>query len=180
MRERPPRRPILAIDLMPNTIPTVSCAICGKVHPLQEAELAYGLPDEIFELDTDTRAKRAYTSPDICVLDDSRRFLRALLPLPVEGRERPYRIGVWVEIDPQQFREIRALWADENQAAHPPFKAVLANEIRRCPGSRGLPLEVHLTGPKTRPECYIVDSTHTLFHQQTGGISEHSALEYSE
>jgi hypothetical protein len=113
------------------------------------------------------------------MLDDTRMFLRGLIPLPVEGRERPYRIGVWVELDQQDFREIYALWTDENQAAHAPFKGTLANEIYHCPGSRGLALEVRLIGPKTRPEFHLVDPSHDLYAQQNDGISEHRAYEYS-
>jgi hypothetical protein len=164
---------------MSDPVPTVACATCGKVHPVRESELIYGLPDEIFDLSQETRAERAKVSADICMLDDTRMSLRGLIPLPVKGRERPYRIGAWAELNQQDFREIYALRTDENQASHAPFEGTLANEIYRCPGSSGLGLEVRLTGPKTRPEFYFLDAANGLYIQQTEGISEHSAYEYS-
>jgi hypothetical protein len=160
--------------------PTVTCASCGTVHSVQESELTYGLPDEIYDLDEALRAERAKTSPDICMLDGTRMFVRGLIPLPVDGREDPYRIGACAEVSEEDFREIYSLWRDENQATRAPFKGTLANEIYRCPGSRGLALELRLTGPKTRPEIYFTNPTHDLCMQQRGGISDHQAYEYSD
>jgi hypothetical protein len=159
---------------------TVPCVTCGKLHPIRETELIYGLPDEIFDLGDGPRAERAKTSLDICMLDNSRMFIRGLLPLPVLGTERPYNIGVWVELSTDTFREIYALWSDPDQASHAPFPGALANEVYGCPGSRGLPLEIRLTGPTTRPEFYLIGDGHDLIRQQRAGITQHQAYEYSE
>ena len=159
---------------------TVNCATCGKPHAVRDTELTYRLPNEIFDLEDERRAERAKISTDICMLDSSRMFLRGLLPLPVDGREGPYNIGVWVELSAQDFREIHALWSDPDQASHGPFPGALANEVYGCRDSRGLALEIRLTGPTTRPEFHLIGEGHDLIRQQREGITQHQAYEYSE
>jgi len=156
------------------------CKTCGKAHPLREMELVYSLPDEIFALTEQDRAQRSKTSSDICMLDGSRMFLRGVLPLPVHGRDRPYRIGAWVEVSPEAFQQIHSLWDDPNQASHAPFAGTLANEIYNCKGSIGQEVELQLTGPTSRPDIALVDIGQALCQQQRSGISEHTAHLYSD
>jgi hypothetical protein len=165
---------------MSTSSPSRACKTCGKVHPIREMELVYSLPDAIFELSEQDRAQRSKTSTDICMLDESRMFLRAVLPLPVLGRDRPYRIGAWVEVSTEAFRQIHSLWDDPEQVSHSPFAATLANDIYNCPGSIGQTVELRLTGPKTRPDIFLTESDQMLCQQQQNGISEHVAHQYSE
>ncbi len=160
--------------------PSHACNTCGKLHPVREMELVYSLPDAIFELSEQDRAQRSKTSADICMLDESRMFLRAVLPLPVLGRDRPYRIGAWVEVSMDAFKQIHSLWDDPEQASYPPFAGTLANDIYNCPGSMGQAVELRLTGPKTRPDIFLTDSGQMLCQQQRNGISEHVAHQYSD
>ena len=159
---------------------TIVCATCGKTHELTNVELAYILPDEIHAFGESERTARAKTSPDICMLDESRMFIRGLIPLSVDGREKPYRIGAWAEVAEGDFQKIYALWSDDKQAETPPFRGVLANEIAIAPSSRGLQVDLQLTGPRTRPEFYIKSAGHLLHREQTDGITEHRAIEYSD
>ena len=46
------------------------------------------------------------------MLDGERFFLRGLLPMPVNGRSAPYRLGVWAEIPSSIYPRIYALWTD--------------------------------------------------------------------
>ena len=159
----------------------VTCSQCGKVHPLADSELGFGLPDAIFALSKEDRSKRCRIQTDVCVLDRERFFLRGLLPLPVTGRAQDYRIGVWAEIAGDVYRRIHALWSDPTQADEPRLPGILASHLpMNVKESAGLPVWIHLTGPKTRPEFYMRSVHHPLYVEQTHGIDEHRALEYSD
>jgi hypothetical protein len=165
---------------MPTATQTTICASCGKAHPTRDIELSYGLPDVIFNLDKEARSQRAKTSGDICMLDGHRMFLRGVMPLPVEGRERPYRIGAWIEVSSEDFHIIHELWTDPGQSSRAPFAGKLANEIYNAPGSLGLPVGLQLTGPTSRPDILMRDPGHELYRWQNEGVTEHEASELSE
>src|SRR5690349_9009031 len=109
---------------------TAICAVCGKVHPLEQIELSYQRPDEIWSLPKGERGKRTKESDDLCALwdksgDDHRYFVRSVLPLRIEGSERPYRIGIWVELAEKDFHRVVELWSDPEQHREPAFHGTL-------------------------------------------------------
>jgi hypothetical protein len=68
---------------------TVACSVCGKVHPIDDIELVFELPDVIYALSEGERATRCDITADVCALDRERFFLRGLLPIPISGRATP-------------------------------------------------------------------------------------------
>jgi len=159
----------------------VICSQCGQPHSLESSELVFRLPDAIFALSEEERTQRCDLSADFCALDRERFFLRGLLPIPVNGRSDPYRIGVWAEITLRVYQRIYELWSDPDQAREPRMAATLANELPLQPSlSSGLALSIQLTGPTTRPHYFIEVVDHPLYAEQHAGIDEHRALEYSD
>ena len=159
---------------------TVECATCGKVHPLNESELTFKLPDVIFALSSEERAARCDIDPDVCALDRKIFFVRGLLPLAVANRERSYNIGVWAEVSEDTFGRIYQLWDDPNQETEPRMPGALANKLPFHPDTLGLSISIQLTGPTSRPEFYVNAVAHSLYAEQSQGISEHRAIEYSD
>jgi hypothetical protein len=157
---------------------TVVCSTCGKSHPKEETELVLTLPGPIFDLTADERDARCDFSDDVCALDRSRFFVRGLLPLPVHGRDHPYRIGLWAEVAPAAFERICRLWSDPKQADEPPIPAILANDVPTLPSSVGVEVDIRLTGPTTRPDFILKPSDHPLSLEQRRGIDAHRALEF--
>lgn len=155
------------------------CAKCGKEHSLEDMELTFRRPDEVAKLSVDDRTHLVRENDDLCVVDGKRFFVRALLPLRIEFREFPYCIGLWVEVDQAAFRRIYDLWDSNDQVLEPPFAAQIANDIPTVAGSLGLRAELRLTGPTTRPDVFLEPSQHRLYVEQTRGIDEHRASEYS-
>lgn len=136
-------------------------------------------PDPVIALTKQERAKRCKESDDLCVIDWKRHFVRGVLPLPVEGWDHPYQIGIWVEVKEDDFKTIVELWSDEAQSSTPPFAGTLANDISIQPCTLGLEVRVALTGPTTRPDIFVTDKEHDLYREQTSGISSHRAYEYT-
>lgn len=142
-------------------------------------ELTFRRPEDVAKLSVDDRARLVRANDDLCVVDGKRFFVRALLPLPVESREHPYCIGLWVEVTEAAFRRIYELWESNEQVLEPSFAAQIANEIPIVSGSLGLRAELRLTGPTTRPDVFLEPSEHPLYVEQARGIDEHRASEYS-
>ena len=157
----------------------IECALCGKAHPRDELELAFRRPDVIAALPESQRfGKRVRESDDLCEYAGEH-FVRAVLPLPVDGWDEPYSIGIWVRVEPGVFQRILDLWEDPAQSDEPPFDAWLANDIPSFPETMGLPVQLQLTGPTSRPYVLVPPSAHPLHREQCSGITAHRASEYS-
>jgi hypothetical protein len=168
----------------PPTIPdekgiALICSKCGVEHPLEEMELTFRRPDDVAKLPAEDRERLVRENSDLCIIEEDRFFVRAVLPLPVETREDPYCIGLWVEVSRDTFDHIYHLWDSEDQSAEPPFAARIANEIPTAAGSLGLEAELQLTGPRTRPKVFLAPANHQLYLEQTRGIDVHRVSEYT-
>lgn len=155
------------------------CSKCGEEHSLEEMELTFRRPDDVARLSAEERARLVQENNDLCVIEGKRFFIRALLPLPVESRDIPYCIGLWVEVTQETFERVYELWDSDDQVREPPFAAQIANEIPTACGSLGLHAEIRLTGPTTRPDVFLQPSQHQLYIEQTRGIDDHRTFEYS-
>jgi hypothetical protein len=158
---------------------TLRCSVCGEYHLASETELFFRRPDAIISLTEDERTTRCKESDDLCVIKWERYFVRGVIPIKVEGREVNYCIGAWVEVSETDFKRIVALWQDPNQEMEPPFNGKLANSIPISRNSFGLNVELRLVSPTKRCEIYILDKQCELFGEQSAGISEHRAFEYT-
>ena len=70
----------------------------------------------------------------------------------------------------QDYREIYAWWRDEKPSIPCAIQGgTWPTEIYLCPGSKGLSVEVRLTGPDTRPEFYVLDPNHNSVREATQG-----------
>src|SRR5215213_7644606 len=134
------------------------CSVCGAEHPKSELELYFVRPDPVVALSETERDERCKESDDLCTIDYERYFVRGVLPLPVEGREYAYQIGIWVEVKEDDFRSVVDLWTDEAQSNRPPFEGTLANDISLHESTPGLEVRLALTGPKTRPDIHVVNT----------------------
>jgi hypothetical protein len=159
---------------------TVICTTCGKSHLLRESELTFQFPDVIFALSSDDRAARCDIDPDVCALDRKRFFVRGLFPLAVTNRKQNYNVGVWAEVSEEVFGRIYRLWDDPSQSAEPRMSGSLANKMPFHSDTVGLDISIQLTGPTSRPEFYVNTVEHSLYAEQSRGIDEHRAIEYSD
>ena len=156
------------------------CDHCGEDHPIEEIELAFRRPDVAAALSQEERERRVDENADLCVLDGDRFFVRAVLPLPLDGGSSVYNIGLWVEVEQGSFEKIYALWDDDAQAEQAPFQAWIANQVpHQQPTTIGLEGRLQLTGSTTRPKVLVAESTHPLYQEQVNGISTHRAFQYT-
>jgi hypothetical protein len=143
-------------------------------------ELVFARPEPIDQIPETARLERVKQTKDLASIGDERFFVRALLPLPVHGREVPYNLGVWAEVTEEAFFRVLDLWDEPDQDKEPGFPAILQNRIPYLPETCGLPVMLHLTGPKTRPRLLVPPSAHPLHQQQCQGVTAHVASQYTQ
>jgi len=106
--------------------------------------------------------------------------VRGLLPLAVDNRKQNYNLGVWAEVSEEIFGRIYRLWDDPAQDTEPRMPGSLANKLPYHSDTVGLGISIQLTGPTSRPEFYVNPTGHSLYAEQSQGIDEHRAIEYSD
>jgi hypothetical protein len=140
------------------------CPSCGVAHELLHP--VFLRPDAFVELAPEQR-EHARADDDLCRIElpslPPRSFVRAVLPVAVDGIAEGLSWGVWVELDSPSFRRVTKLWRQPEQAGEPPFEGVLANSIPDQPGTLGLPVWLQLTGPETRPSVVFATTTNHPF-----------------
>jgi len=137
------------------------------------------LPEPIFVLGDEERAKRAVVGDDSAVLQDpagERFFVRGLLELPIEGEEGYFGYGTWIEVSREDFEALGELWFDEDGWRSLPFPGALANELTPYEGTEGLPVEIRLRDVQLLPLIEL-DGAHELVEDQRQGITSHRAHE---
>lgn len=155
------------------------CHQCGKEHSIDEMELSFRRPDDVVNLTTEERERMLKENNDLCNIAGKRFFIRALLPLMVEARDRAYNVGLWVEVEQSAYERVNELWVNPEQNMEPPFDALIGNSIPTLPETLGMSVKLQLTGSTSRPEVFISPCTHPLYIEQSEGITEHRAHEYS-
>lgn len=158
---------------------SVVCATCGKVHARAETEIFFKRPDPFLEVPEAERTVRAKVDDDLCMIDESRFFVRCVLPIPVTDGGKDYCWGVWAEVDELSFRRVLELWSAPEQVNEPAIEARLANEIPYYGSTYGLRVALRLTGPSTRPSVSLVDEHHLLSKHQSEGVARSEVLAFS-
>ena len=128
---------------------------CGD--PCEPLEVRYGLPDALFVLPEEDRAGRTKLGGDFVSLDDSRFFVRALLPLPIEGRGT-WDVATWCEIAPSDFEMLHEVWNEPEDYARFSCPGTLANDCSDIEeeGYLGAAVEIGIRDPEQLP---IIESS---------------------
>lgn len=144
------------------------CAECDVEHR-GLPDLAFRLPDAIFALDPSERAGRVRDSSDLCILDDDRHWIRAVLPVPVVATDFEYCFGVWVEVRADDFARYREHFDGDPPAGEGPYGGRLANAI---PGydDDAPDVRAHLLPDGKRPRLEVSASDGALARDQRDGV----------
>jgi hypothetical protein len=147
-------------------------------------EPTFARPDAFVALDAEAREGRGQANNDLCRIADPeppgmRCFVRAVLAVEVLDQGRTMAWGLWAEVAEADFDEIVALWRDPQQDRHPPIKARVANRVPGYPSTIDMPVELRLTGPKTRPKLAVPpDVTHAFGLECRAGVTSHQVYEW--
>lgn len=83
-----------------------TCTSCGEKHEDMPA-LCFATPDPYNQLSEEERiAYQAECDSDFCIIrypDQTDRFIRAVLLIPIIGHEETLEYGVWVSVSEKSF-----------------------------------------------------------------------------
>ena len=120
-----------------------TCERCGDVHE--------GLPDFGFdapiyyhETPETERAERCWLTDDLCVLDDTHYFVRAVLLVRLGQTSESFGWGVWTSLSQQNYQRYVELWDAAIPEGEGPYFGWLSNRIPFYPDTLNLKVAVHL------------------------------------
>lgn len=156
------------------------CETCGETHVGLPTDYGFRLPDAVHELEYLSRYLRSRSNSDLCTLDESRYFIRGVLPLPFQEEEENFTWGAWVEVSREDHdRYVSAFEVDGR--GNPRFAGLIANQLPGYEATIGLGVEVQLQDEGKRPIFHVAaDTSHLLKQDQDFGISRkrhHDILE---
>ena len=153
------------------------CAQCGAHHQVL-FDLAFNHPDPWTgpgdqapnrDLPAALASGRDLLTEDFCLLGEHR-FVRAILPLPLQGSDESFAFGVWGSLSHPRFDAYVAGFDDPIGGDLTPAFSWLSNCL---PGAADAPVKASLTPQpdRQRPILRITDPTHPFFISQTDGLS---------
>ncbi len=161
----------------------MKCPRCNSEHELLEP--TFRRPDAVVEMPADERQKRVMEGDDLCTIkaggadEIPRFFLRTVLPVQLTDRDDYTQWGLWVEVAEPDARRAWELWDSPEQAREPPFQGWLANQVQGYPDTLGLPVQVQLTGPTTRPRSsFEIGASHPFASDCLMGVNTRKLLEW--
>jgi hypothetical protein len=152
------------------------CGSCSKLHQ-GLPELTFSSPHPYARLPEAERAARARLGSDLCVIDESRFFLRAVMQLPIAGYHDRFGFGVWAEIGASDFRIYFQNFDSAKNSQFGPFEGEIANALPGFPETSGLSCRIHLQDGGRRPVVEIRTPRHALATAQANGLSIERAIE---
>ncbi len=153
-----------------------TCSVCGAAIPDLPLDFAYSLPDSVFDQPPSERSPRC--NADFAELGE-RRFVRALLPVPVEDSAE-FRYGVWIEVDQDTFVRVVHAWDDPATYPTLTFSGVIANAIEPY-GAKAVGLEVRAATRSQNARPFVVRAdAEWLERLLTEGWSRSEYVEYAK
>jgi hypothetical protein len=158
-----------------------TCTICGRFHDEEMRDVRAGLPEPIFALPEDERAKRAVISPggDFATLDGEHHFVRALLEVPIPAEDDVFGWGVWVRVSEADVEDLVTRWVDEESLGHC-YPGRLATHLPAYGATLDLTGMLTLRSVDRLPAFDLDGAGHRLALEQKNGISLERARELAE
>jgi hypothetical protein len=152
------------------------CPDCRDVHD-GLPDLCFALPDAIFVLEAEERQTRALVSSDLCVLDDTRYFIRCVLEVAVADHTDVFAYGLWAEVAGRDFNRYAVYYNTDVPQNHSSFEGLLANRLPLTEETLGLACSIALSSEEgLRPSLRVTDALHTLHEEQETGVTLSRAL----
>ena len=148
------------------------CSSCGKIHREIPA-LSFITPDNYDTLYEKDKAELAEISTDFCIIrhpEQTDRFIRTVLSIPIHGTCVTLDYGVWVSLSKESFEDYQENFKSET--SEPIYFGMICNQIRDYSEStEGLHVNVQVRNGGIRPEILPHQTEHQLIKDWEEGIS---------
>ena len=147
------------------------CHVCGARHDVLPLSFSVKAPFASSTIPTAERGRRVVLTPEQCILDGCRFYLRGRIPLRIHELDEPFIWGVWAEISPRDFMHIHEHWHTPGREAAKPYTGWLNTSLPLYGRTLNLAVEVHTQPVGRRPHFHVTDALHPLAREQRDGIS---------
>ena len=149
------------------------CRTCGKQHRGLPFDIAFGKPGAYFSVPARQRGSRCGLSPDTCIIDMRRFFIRGCLYVPVLGTRRQFGWGFWAEVSCRTFSRYLQLYDQDGRAERPyPGRLSVEDGAHECyKALDGLRVSIQFGRADQRPRFTLRPSRHMLYREQRDGIT---------
>jgi hypothetical protein len=159
------------------------CRSCDELHE-GSPSFAFAAPDPYASLSDEQKASMGSINDDFCVIthdDQTDRFIRAVLEVPIHGVEEPFLWGLWVSLSEKSFN--RYLETYHAPVDGDVFFGWVSNRIGVYPFDESRPSDVRVQMGGHRPKIVLhlaEDERDPLAIDQRDGISIQRAQELAE
>ncbi len=148
------------------------CSTCGEVHDELPA-LGFSSPIYYDTLNEKDKKEIAELSSDFCIItheDQTDRFIRTTLTLPINAVCEDLDYGIWVSLSEKNFNEYKSEFKDNIEGKT--YFGMISNEIPDYKESTlGLHVNVNTRSDGMRPEVSVHRIEHDLISDLENGIS---------
>jgi hypothetical protein len=150
------------------------------VHPLEEVEGSFSLPDLAKGRGFWSSLLRVRNDGGFCVIDRKRYFVRGMLAFDVQGWTDGYCWGMWAEVDRDTWRHLERRRDEEGREHDPPERGRLANELPLFGQPlTGLEVSIHQQPAGLAPHFRVLDAAHPVAREQAAGISLARVMQFN-
>lgn len=152
------------------------CGQCEQTH-IGLPAFAYRRPAHYFVL-TDEERERTWATDDFCVVGEEHFFVRAVLEVPIIGRQARFEWGAWGTLSRDNFQRYWDTYDDLDQSKIGAMFSWLASALYGYPDTLELKCNFLPRDDGKRPLIELqTDQDHPLVHDQTNGIALERAIE---
>jgi hypothetical protein len=150
---------------------------------IHEGSPSFGYPEphQYSELSDDERTQSASLSDDFCIIrhaDQTDRFIRAILEIPIIGIEEPFLWGVWASLSESNFEKYREHFKSETYADN--YFGWFCNRLPYYPNTLNLKARAIVKPGGERPTLKLEPMDHPLARDHHHGISWEKAIEIAQ
>lgn len=131
-------------------------------------DISMSFPEDIWALNPIERYLRTRTATEFCTLDESRYFIRAVLPVPINYEKDEFLWGVWCEVSRHDHDRYVKAYAEGALGDLGVIKGWLANDLPVYEEAVGLEVELHCS-QEERPRVMVLSDS-VLKTEQDDGI----------
>src|SRR5579862_3637845 len=134
-------------------------------------DYGFAAPRNWFGLPEHERATRARLADDICIIDDTERYVRGCLEMPVSGSSESLVWGIWVSVSEESLRYMLDRWNSPIAQDESPRFGWLSSWINGYPEPHEIKCNIFLRSGNLRPRIVLQPTEYPHAVEQHHGIT---------
>lgn len=154
-----------------------TCGRCGEVHR-GSPSFGYAAPHQYDELDADEMREIASLADDFCVIEhpeQTDRFVRTVLEVPIDGVDEPFLWGVWISLSESNYENYRENF--ESEEYEDVYSGWFCNRLPYYPDTLYLKARAFVRPGGGRPSLELEPTDHPLAVDSRRGIPPERAAD---